>query len=163
MNLKTTLKAKIKKYIKQVDKINDEYKNIQTLSITLNNVDNQIQENHKQIQTLTENNKTLQLRVDTLTRNNKVKDKQIKGLKEENLSLRQSLSFRKDKFLKVISFIKDKLFGKEKEREKYMDVAEDLYSQKIIEEDTFEDLQDTYEFSKNHDYEKEKDDFEIEI
>ena len=59
--------------------------------------------------------------------------------------------------------VKDKLFGKEKEREKYMDVAEDLYSKKIIEEDTFEDLQDIYEFSKNHDYEREKDDFEMEI
>ncbi len=92
-----------------------------------------------------------------------VKDKQIKDLKEENLSLRQSLLFWKDKFLKVISFIRDKLFGKEKEREKYMDVAEDLYSKKIIEEDTFEDLQDTYEFSKNHDFESDKDDFEMEI
>lgn len=75
-------------YIKQVDKTNDEYKNIQTLSITLNNVDKGIQENQKQIQTLTENNEALQLRVDTLTKNNKVKDKQIKDLKEENLSLR---------------------------------------------------------------------------
>ena len=59
--------------------------------------------------------------------------------------------------------MKDKLFGKEKEWEKDMDVAEDLYSKKIIEEDTFEDLQDTYEFSKNHDYDREKDDFEMEI
>lgn len=87
----------------------------------------------------------------------------IKDLKEESLSLRQSLSFWKDKFLKVISFIKDKLFGKEKELEKYMDVVEDLYSKKIIEEDTFEDLQDTYEFSKNHDYERKKDDFDLSI
>ena len=161
--LKQEDKDKIEKYINQVDKTNDEYKNIQTLSITLNNVDTQIQENQKEIQTLTENNEALQLRVDTLTRNNKVKDKQIKDLKEEILSLRQSLSFWKDKFLKIISFIKDKLFGKEKEREKYMDVAEDLYSKKIIEEDTFEDLQYTYEFSKNHDYERGKDDFEMEI
>lgn len=60
-------------------------------------------------------------------------------------------------------FIKNKLFGKEKEREKYMDVAEDLYSKNIIEEDTFEDLQDTYEFSKNHDYERDKDDFDLEV
>ncbi len=65
--------------------------------------------------------------------------------------------------MKVITFIKDKLFGKEKEREKYMDVAEDLYSKKIIEENTFEYLQDTYEFSKNHDFEREKDDFEMGI
>lgn len=161
--LKQEDKDKIEKYMNQVDTTNDEYKNIQTLSITLNNVDKGIQENQKEIQTLTENNEALQLRVDTLTKNNKVKDKPIKDLKEENLSLRQSLSFWKDKFLKVISFIKDKLFGKEKEREKYMDVAEDLYSKKIIEEETFDDLQDTYEFSKNHDYEREKDDFEMEI
>ena len=161
--LKQEDKDKIENYINQVNKTNDEYKNIQTLSITLNNVDKGIQENQKEIQTLTENNEALQLRVDTLTKNNKVKDKQIKDLKEENLSLRQSLSFWKDKFLKVISFIKDKLFGKEKEREKYMDVVEDLYSKKIIEEDTFEDLQDTYEFSKNHDYEREKDDFDLSI
>lgn len=46
-----------------------------------------------------------------------------------------------------------------------MDVAEDLYSKKIIEEDTFEDLQDTYEFSKNHDSKNdiEKDDFKMKI
>lgn len=44
-----------------------------------------------------------------------------------------------------------------------MDVVEDLYSKKIIEEDTFENLQDTYEFSKNHDYERDKNDFEMEI
>ena len=81
--LKQEDKDKIENYIKQVNKTNDEYKNIKTLSITLNNVDNQIQENHKQIQTLTENNEALQLRVDTLTRNNKVKDKQINDLKEE--------------------------------------------------------------------------------
>ena len=42
-----------------------------------------------------------------------------------------------------------------------MDFAENLYSKKIIEEDTFEYLYDTYEFSKNHDYKRDKDDFEI--
>lgn len=38
-----------------------------------------------------------------------------------------------------------------------MDFAKNLYSKKIIDEGTFEDLQDTYEFSKNHDCEREKD------
>ena len=49
-------------------------------------------------------------------------------LKEENLFLRQLPSSWKDKFLKIISFIKDKLFRKEK----YMDVAEDLYSKEMV-------------------------------
>ena len=42
--------------IRKVDKTNDEYKNIQILSITLNNVDTQIQENRKEIQTLIDYN-----------------------------------------------------------------------------------------------------------
>ena len=33
--------------------------------------------------------------------------------------------------------VKDKLFGKEKERENYMNFTEDLYSKKIIEEGIF--------------------------
>lgn len=66
----------------------------------------------------------------------------------------------------MINIIKKEIDVEEslrKRTKKYMDVAENLYSKKIIEEDTFEDLQDTYEFSKNHDYDKEKDDFEMEI
>ena len=59
-------KDKIEKYINQVDKTNEEYKNIQTLSITLNNVDKGIQKNHKQIQILAENNETLQLIINTI-------------------------------------------------------------------------------------------------
>ncbi len=55
----------------------------------------------KEIQTLIDNNEATQLRVDTLTKNNKVKDKQIKDIKEEKFSLRQ-----------LLSFWKDKLFGK---------------------------------------------------
>lgn len=74
-----------------------------------------------------------------------MKDKQIKDLKEENLSSK-------------INYLE-----KKKNVKKNMDVAEDLYSKKIIEEDTFDDLQDTYEFSENHDYEREKDDFEMDI
>ena len=66
--------------------------------------------------------------------------------------------------LLTYSLIKNKLFGKEKEREKYMDVSEDLYKNGIIKTDTFEDLKSTYIFSKEHDSkEKDRDDFDLEI
>ncbi len=61
-----------------------------------------------------------------------------------------------------MSLIKDKLFDKEKEREKYFDVSKDLYKKGIIKEDTFNDLKDKYKFSKEHD-DKEKNDHEIDI
>lgn len=51
---------------------------------------------------------------------------------------------------------------KEKEREKYFDVSKELYKKGIIKEDTFNELKDKYNFSKEHD-DKVKDDFEIDI
>lgn len=60
-NLKTTItskdkyilkqedKDKIINYIEKVDKTNKEYKNIQTLSVTLNNVDEELKDNKKKL------------------------------------------------------------------------------------------------------------------
>ncbi len=170
-NLKTTITNKDKYVLKQedkdklitfidkVDKTNNEYKNIQTLSVTLNNVDEELKENREKIKALTENNNALSLRVETLTKNLKSKNKEIKDLEEENYSLREKLEFWKNKFLSVINLIKDKLFGRGKVRDKYRDVSIDLYSKGIISDETFEELKDTYIFSKEHDS-KEKDDFE---
>ena len=105
--LKQEDKDKLVCYIDSVSKTNDEYKKIQTLSVTLNNVDTEIKENHDKIKTLTENNEALTLRVETLTKNIKSKDKEIEELKEENHSLKNTLEFWKDKFLRVMSLIKD--------------------------------------------------------
>jgi len=160
--LKQEDKEKLVSYIDSVSKTNEEYKKIQTLSVTLNNVDTEIKENRDKIKTLTENNEALTLRIENLTKSIKSKDKEIEELKEENHSLKNTLEFWKDKFLRVMSLIKDKLFGKEKEREKYFDVSKDLYKKGIIKEDTFNELKDKYKFSKEHD-DKGKDDFEIEI
>ena len=64
-NLKTTFtnkdkyvlnkddKDKIDKFIQQVDSTNKEYKKMQKLSITLNDVDTELQENRKKIKILT--------------------------------------------------------------------------------------------------------------
>lgn len=170
-NLKTTIinkdkyvlkqedKDKLITFIDKVDKTNNEYKNIQTLSVTLNNVHEELKENREKIKVLTENNNALSLRVETLTKNLKSKTKEIKELEEENYSLREKLEFWKDKFLSVINLISDKLFDRGKVRDKYRDVSIDLYSKGIISDETFEDLKDTYVFSKEHDS-KEKDDFE---
>ena len=160
--LKQEDKDKLVSYIDSVSKTNEEYKKIKTLSVTLNNVDTEIKGNRDKINTLTENNEALTLRVETLTQNIKNKDKEIEELKEENHSLKTTLEFWKDKFLRVISLIKNKLFGKEKEREKFFDVSKELYKKGIIKEDTFNELKDKYNFSKEHGN-KGKGDFEIDI
>ncbi len=56
---------------------NNEYKNIQTLSVTLNDVEEKLKENREKIKVITENNNALS-RVETLTKTVKEKLKKLK-------------------------------------------------------------------------------------
>ena len=83
-------------------------------------------------------------------------------LKEENNSLFAELNYFKNKFIRLIQFIKNRLFNR-KDRDKYHDFSRDLYEHGIIEHDTVKELNETYKFSKEHDLSKEKDDYDLEI
>lgn len=155
-------KDKINSFISQVENTNKEYKNIQKLSTTLISVDSSIKENNKKIRILNENNEALELRVKSLTEKNKLKDNEIDELKEENNSLFAELNYFKNKFIRLIQFIKNRLFNR-KDRDKYRDFSRDLYEHGIIEHDAIKELNDTYKFSKEHNSIKEKDDYDIEI
>lgn len=155
-------KDKINGFISQVENTNKEYKNIQKLSTTLTNVDTNIKENNKKIKILTEINEALELRVKSLNEKNKLKGNEIDELKEENNSLFAELNYFKNKFIGLIQFIKNRLFNR-KDRDKYRDFSRDLYEHGVIEDDTIKELNDTYKFSKEHNSEKSKDDYDIEI
>lgn len=136
---------------------------MQELSITLNNVDTELQENREKIKTLTENNNALSLKVKTLTKNIEKKDNEIDELKEENSNLKNTLDYFKNLFNKLVKFIKNKMFGKEKEREDYWKVSKDMYEHGIFSDDTIESIQDDYIWNKENDKHKDKsrDDFEL--
>ncbi len=97
-----------------------------------------------------------------LLKKNKLKDNEIDELKEENNSLFAELNYFKNKFIRLIQFIKNGLFNR-KDRDKYHDFSRDLYEHGIIEHDTIKELNETYKFSKEHDLSKEKDDYDLEI
>ena len=78
------------------------------------------------------------------------KDNEINELKEENNSLFEELHYFKNKFIRLIKFIKNRLFNK-KDRDKYRDFSRDLYEHGVIEDDTIKELNETYKFSKKHD------------
>ncbi len=128
--LKQEDKDKLVSYIDSVSKTNEEYTKIQTLSVILNNVDTEIKENRDKIKTLTKNNEVLTLRVENLTKNIKSKDKEIEKLKEENHSLKTILEFWKDKFLRVMSLIKDKLVKKKNAKNTLM--YQKVYTKKVL-------------------------------
>lgn len=145
-------KNKILNYIDNVNDTNNDYKNMKRLSNTLNNVDKELKENRDIINTLTENNESLNLRVNTLT--NKLTEKEeIDNLTSDNNYLKSELTKWKNKFLKIINFIKNRLL-RPKDKEKYNGFTIDLYTHKAIDQETFDDVKSNY--SKD----KRKDDFE---
>ena len=60
---------KIINYVNKVNDTNKDFKKTEMLSVTLNNVDTELQENREKIKILTENNEALSLKVDTLSKN----------------------------------------------------------------------------------------------
>lgn len=156
-------KDKIDKFLEQVNDTNNEYKKIKELSITLNDVDEEINSNRDKIKTLTENNDALSLRVSSLEKKINTKDAEIEDLREENKSLRYSLNQSKNKFVKLIKLIKDKIFSKKDIREKYMDFSRDLYTHGIIDDKEMYSIKDDYDYLKDNHKDMEKDDFDISI
>ena len=59
--------------------------------------------------------------------------------------------------------VKDKMFGKEKEREDYWNFSKDLYTHNIFSDKTIQSIQDDYIWNKENDKDKEKDDYEIKM
>lgn len=153
--LKQEDKDKIIKFIDKVDKTNNEYQNIQELSITLNSVDEELKYNREQINILTENNNSLELRVKTLDNKVKKKDDEINELKKENNVLKTSLEDLQRLFDKLIKFLKDRMFNK-KDKDKYYDMSYELYKRDIISNDDMLEIKDNYDKK-----DKNKDDFEL--
>ena len=135
---------------------------MQKLSVTLNNVDTELQENREQIKILTKNNNALNIKVKSLEKKVDKQEDEIEALKEEKSRLKQTINYFENLFSKLVSFIKKQIFGKEKDREDYMHFSKELYEHGIFSDETIEDIRDDYKFAKEHDN-KEKDDFDMEI
>ena len=146
-------KDKLLNYIDNVNDTNNDYKNMKRLSNTLNNVDKELKENWDIINTLTENNEALNLRVNTLTNKLTEKQEEIDVLNAENSCLTNELKKWKNRFLNIINIIKNRLL-RPKDKDKYKEFTIDLYTHKAIDQETFDDIRN------NHSKDKRKDDFE---
>ena len=116
-------KEKLIKYINEVNKTNNDFKSIQKLSITLNDVDTELKENKKN----------------------------IAKLEKENYKLKQTISYWKDKFDKLISFLHNKIHNWYDKDDKYLNVINDMYKDEVLDNEDIEDIGLT----------NEKDDYEL--
>lgn len=156
-------KNKILEYIDKVDKTNTDFKRTEKLSVTINNVDTELEENREKIKILTENNEALSPKVDTLSKNIENKNKEIKELKKDYKHLEELVDYFKDLFNRLIIFIRHKMFEKDKERENYWEFSNDLYERGIFSDKTIKDLKEEYNWGKEHDKYKDHDGFDLEI
>lgn len=119
---------------------NKEYKKMQKLSITLNDVETELKENREKVKILTENNDALNIKVKSLEKKIDKQEDEIDDLKDKNSKLQSTINFFENLFDRLVKFIKGKMFGREKEREDYWRFSKDLYTHKIFSDKTVESI-----------------------
>ena len=144
----------LENYIDKIDKTNNEYKKINSLSSSLNSLNQTIKENKKAIKVLTENNKALELRVKNLTFKTENQEELISDLKQDNFNLKYRLQQLEEFFKKLVNLFK-RMIKKDSKKESYLEVLEDMHNNRIISDNTIDDI------LNNKNTIKEKDDFEL--
>ena len=143
-------KAKLIKYIDEVDKTNNDFKSIHKLSITLNDVDTELKENKKNIVKLEKENYKLKQTIEDLNYQINEDKKEISKLKSTINNLKQTISYWKDKFDKLISFLHSKIHNWYDKDDKYLNIINDMYKDEIPDN---EDIEDIGLSTKKDDYE----------
>ena len=158
--LKKDDKDRLVNFISKVNETNDEYKNIQELSITLKDVDKELKDNKRQIKVLNQNINGLELRNKNLKEKLNSTTKELNEVKYENLNLKKILNSFKTKFNNLIKFINDRIF-KSHNKDKYYDFAKELYTHDAISEEDIYEIKDNYLYSKEKESKSKKDDFQL--
>lgn len=136
---------------------------MQKLSITLNDVENELKGNRKKVKILTENNDALNIKVKSLEKKIDKQEDEIDDLKEKNSKLQNTINFFENLFDRLVKFIKNKMFGKEK-YVKIIGIFQKIYIlHNIFSDKTIESIQDDYIWNKENDKNKNKgkDDYKI--
>lgn len=139
-------KTKLEKYIDEVKITNKEFQEMNLLSVTIDNVKDQLENDKKIIKFYEENNLALSNRNKMLKEKLDEKESKIEELEEENSSLTLTVRYFKDKFNKLMKFLQEKLFGWGKKDPIYKQVVDDLYDKDILDDDDINSIKrDDYE------------------
>ena len=133
-------KEKLIKYIDEVEKTNNDFKSIQKLSITLNDVDTELKENKKNIAKLEKENYKLKQTIKDLNYQINEDKEEISKLKSTINNLKQTISYLKDKFDKLISFLHSKIHNWYDKDDKYLNVINDMYKDEVLDDEDIDDI-----------------------
>lgn len=146
-------------FIDLVDRSINEYKSSQEILVTLKEVENELINSRQRINQLLNNNEQSSNEINKLKDELESKTTEINEIKKENNSLKSSLEHFKTLVYNLIKFLMDKIFMS-KEKQKYMEFANELYEHGALEEKDFNMLKDSKNINKQNGLEIEKDDIE---
>jgi len=143
--IKKENKDKIDKYIEEVNKQNEKYKDINNLK----NILDIGYDSMKKLETVQEDNKALNIKVSALQKQNKEQKKQIKELDKladhfkEQMDKFASLYYNlKAKFDKLIRFIAERLLNV-KTKDKYKELTGDMFGHGVLTYNDFDEIDKT--------------------
>ena len=147
-------KDKLENYIDKVNKTTDKYRDVKELSANLNIITKQVRQDSRKIKNLQENNEALELRVNNLTLKVNEQQEKIDELRQDNFNLKYRLQQLEEFSKKLINLFK-RMIKRTKKSESYLEVLNDMHDNRIISNDTLDNILN----DKNST--KEKDDFEL--
>ena len=131
-------KEKIDEFVKQVDNTNKEYKRIQKLSVTLEEMDFNLFRSEQQISHLTMVNSNLESENISLNKKLREQENNINDLENENKNLSSKLQYFKDMFYNLVQFLIDKIFRIKDN--KYKEFVKELYNHGALDNKNYEDI-----------------------
>lgn len=149
--LTTTEKENIVKYIDEVSITNDNYKELNKLTVIFDNIKTELENSKKKINNLIKDN-------DELSKISIRRGDQILELEKQNKVSTQKSEYWEDRFFGFIDFIRIKLRNKY-ERKNYMKMAYELHNKDVIDKDVFSNLYKVFKQSEKNI--KNNDDLEL--
>ena len=146
-------------FIDLVDRSITEYKSSQEVLVTLKEVESELINNRQRINQLLNNNELSTNEIDKLKDEINSKNNEITELKKENNLLKSSLEHLKTLIYNLIHFLMDRIY-RNKDKEKYIEFAKELYTHGALDEDNFKLFQDTKDTNYKNKSTIEKDDIE---
>lgn len=143
-------------YVEDVNSSSNDFKDITDYSVSLETIKDTLENHENKVNDLLntiddKDEEIIKLNRTIKTKNNQINNyrDEIYDLKEENFKLQNIIDFWQDKFVKLKRFLHDKIFGWFGDKEKYMEFAEELHEEDILDEEDLKEL------------EYEKDDFDL--
>lgn len=148
----------INSYIYQVNNNVSDIRNVNDLTIILNDFENDLQNHDKQVKKLQETIDNQQDEIQTLNARNKntkyqlnSKNKEIKELNKKISKLEQIVQFWQNLWQKLLDFLQDKFYSPNHKDKVYEDVISDMLNKDILDNEDINYIENGYTVSKEND------------